>query len=160
MFVSASLSAPSLSGISATTSASGGSGSEGLSKGDIAGIVIGTVAVTSLIIFGAAYLFLRHKKLKAGVGATDPHAGAISTQPPSDGHGDGVRADIPPWPVETNGNHGNYELSHWVPQELDGAEKVIRPADGDTIAPGPESTVVSPISPINDNVERPASRAA
>ena len=134
---------PTMSG-SVSVSVSGTSpSSSGLRNGDIAGITIGTVAVLSLIVFGAAFLLLRHKKIAVEAGTTEPQAFTpVSHQPASTGLGGDARPDIPPWPVEVDGNH---ELRHWIPQELDGGEVVVRKQVMEGREPEAGSTVVSPI---------------
>lgn len=67
--------------------------------------------------------------------------------PPLSGAGEEVRPDIPPWPVEVAGDH---ELRHWIPQELDGGEVVVRKQDVEGREPEAGSTVVSPAK---DDVE-------
>jgi len=125
-------------------SVSGSSSStNGLSKGDIAGITIGTVAVVSFIVFGAVFLLSRHRKLAAGAATTERQAvGPMTDQPPSSNLGENIRPDIPPWPVEVGGNH---ELAHWIPQELDGGEVVVRKQVAHGREPESGSTLVSPI---------------
>lgn len=130
-------------------SVSGSSSSaSGLSKGDIAGITIGTVAVVSFIVFGAAFLLLRHRKLAAGAATTEHQAvGPMTDQLPSSTLGENIRPDIPPRPVEEDGNH---ELAHWIPQELDGGEVVVRKEDAHGREPESGSTLVNLVK---DDVE-------
>ena len=147
-FVTDSLASPRASGVSAAMSASASSG--GLSKGDIAGITIGTVAVVSLIVFGIAFLALRKKKLEAGPRPTEPQAVTPADQPPVGDLRDHARPDIPTWPVEVDGDH---EMRHWIPQELDGAETVRRREDGEVQEPKADATLVSPIQDDVDGVD-------
>lgn len=46
----------------------------------------------------------------------------------------------------------NHELAHWMPQELDGGEVVVRKQDAQGREPESGSTLVSPIT-IKDDVE-------
>lgn len=145
-FVTNSLSPPggvgdtSAMSVSATTTSAAGAGAEsGLSKGGMAGTTIGTVAVISFIVFGAGFLVLRNKKLEAKAKATTPHTASVDNQLASDNPDENVRADIPRWPVEVDGDH---ELRHWTPHELDGGEMVGNKEEPE--AEG-ESTVVSPV---------------
>ncbi len=140
---------PTVSGSAVSMSGSSPS-SSGLTKGDIAGITIGTVAVVSLIVFGAAFLLLRYRKLAAGAATTGAQAATPRAEhPPSSGLGEGFRPDGAAWPVQMDENH---ELAHWMPQELDGGEVVVRKQDAQGREPESGSTLVSPIT-IKDDVE-------
>lgn len=154
VLVTNSLSSPgaAMSGSVSVSVSGASSSSSGLGKGDIAGITIGTVAVVSFIVFGAIFLLLRHRKLAAGAAATEAQAAAsMAGQPSSSGLGETVRPDVPAWPVEVEGNHASrHELRHWIPQELDGGEIVVRKQDAQGREPESASTLVSPIK---DDVE-------
>ena len=148
-FVKNSLSSPVFGDVVPTAPGSVSSSmSGGLSKRDVAGITIGTVAVLSFMVFGAAFLLLRHKKLAAAATTTEPQPVApTGDHLPANGPVEDVRSNVPAWPVGVGGDH---ELRHWIPQELDGAEVVMRKQD----VPGREPEAASSlVSPIKDDVE-------